>query len=781
MRRPALLLGIVLAALPAACNKSAPKSGSAVAAPAVRQDPVHDSSGLLVTLKATSPEKRARAISMAREMDEQGQDPVPVLLEALKDNTSGPSGGTHPDRSTSTRETAVLALLELKGKGKKALLDGGYKHLEQGLHHKDANVREHAANAFGMVGPDAKGSSEALAKSCADANQDVRSAAYRSLQRIKTFPAVPVLRLLMHPDTGVAGEAAAALTWLKPTGPEAVEPLLNAIKREVKPKQEPGDVTFIKNAAAEALANVGKGAESAVPALVEMLTKAKKDDVEAMAKPQKATDTAASLSGPVLALRRIGKPAAEAVVPLLKHDQPIVRFQAAAVLSGMNPAEATVALPAVQAAMEAERGLPNGELYAFEEMVAATLNLGGDAEKVLGQITELLKSDTDLVRYRSAKVLGRLGRKAAPAAPKLAELLNDPKSLIQEAALEALAAIGPAAKDSVIDIAKMLDGTDVSLAREAAKTLRAFGPAAAPAVPALAKALDSNDQGLCVESAEALTAIGPEAVGAVEAIAKHLGDANARREERIALLQAASAVGPPAKDAIPAIAKLLGEKEVAIRVAAADTLGKVGAGNADAIKSLVGAFKDTTLAVQAAVFRALGGMGPGGKAAATDVKAFGDQSKDPAVKVWAAGALMAFGSDTDANGKIILAALKDKTAKSARSAAVDAAEFLGTKGRSAVPDLIDVLQDKSQATTVRERAARTLGKLGMQAKDAIRPLTDLLKDSDKGLRRAAADGLGSMGPDAVGAAPKLRDLIKSDPAVADAAQAALDKIEPEKK
>jgi hypothetical protein len=33
----------------------------------------------------------------------------------------------------------------------------------------------------------------------------------------------------------------------------------------------------------------------------------------------------------------------------------------------------------------------------------------------------------------------------------------------------------------------------------------------------------------------------------------------------------------------------------------------------------------------------------------------------------------------------------------------------------------------------------------------------------------------------VTAAPKLRDLVKSDREVADAAQAALDKIEPEKK
>jgi hypothetical protein len=38
-----------------------------------------------------------------------------------------------------------------------------------------------------------------------------------------------------------------------------------------------------------------------------------------------------------------------------------------------------------------------------------------------------------------------------------------------------------------------------------------------------------------------------------------------------------------------------------------------------------------------------------------------------------------------------------------------------------------------------------------------------------------------MGAEAVTAVPKLRELAKTDPTVADAAQAALDKIEPEKK
>jgi HEAT repeat protein len=558
------------------------------------------------------------------------------------------------------------------------------------------------------------------------------------------------------------------------------------VKRQPRAKQEPGQIAFIKNASAEALAGVGKGAETAVPALVEMMTRAKKEDVEAMVLPAKATDTGANLSGPVLALRRIGKPAAEAVIPLLKHDQPLVRFQAAAVLSGMTPSEGNVALEAVQEAMGAERNRPNGELYAFEEMVAATLNLGGDAESVLNQLTELLKSDNEVVRYRSAKALTRLGRKAAPAAKKLTELLNDPVAQVQYAALEALAAIGPAAKDSVIEIAKKVESDDVNLAREATQALRLLGPAAALAVPALAKALDSNDASLSSDAAQALAAVGPEAVAAVDAIAKHLGDANSRREERIALLQAAAAIGPPAKEAIPAITKLMSERDTTLRVAAAETLGKVGPGNPEVIKILaapLGDIRNNPTTLQAAVLKALAGMGPAAKDAAGEVKGYGEKANDPANKVLAAATLVALGSDPDANAKVVLSALKDKdpAARPARAAAVEAVEFLGARARPAVPDLLDVLQDKGQLAPVREKAARSLGKLGGQAKDAIQPLTALLRDPDKGIRRAAADALGQLGPDAVVAAPKLRELVASDPAIADAARAALDKIEPAKK
>lgn len=790
--RPALSLAL-LAVLPAACNKSTPKAGPAVtttAAPARNTQAEYDLTRLAAELKAASPEKRTKAITMAADLDAEGEEVIPVLLTALKEPTVGKLGNTS-ERPDSTRETAVLALLGIKDRGKKALLEKGLAGLEVDLKHKDPSVREHTANAIGMVGPDAKGSAEALTKLGADPSKEVRNAAYRAMEKIKTVPPGPILKLMNHPNLDIAAQAADALRWLKPTGPESVPPLLEALKREPRAKEEPNDVAYIRNAAADALGNIGKGAEAAVDDLVDMLKRVKQEDFEKMVRPMKATDTSVAVAGPVHALRRIGKPAVPAVVPLLKSKEPIVRYQAAAVLSGMTPADGAEALPRVQEALEAERGLPNGQMMIFQELAAGALNLGGDQEKVTTLVIDLLKSDEEVVRLQAARLLARVGRKAAPAVPRLTELLNDPKYEVQVAAVEALAAAGPAAKDAVIELGKKAESEDVGLARAACQALRNLGPAAAPAAPSLAKALDANDQSLCIDAALALAAVGPEAVTAVGALVKHLADDSTRREERVALLQAAAAIGPPAKDALPTITKLVTDKDLAVRAAAIETLGKVGDGNPEAIKKLTDVLKDTRNtppSAQAALLRALAGMGAKGKSAAGDVKAYQDAAKDTSSKVWAAAALTALGTDADANARVVLAALKDTSpqAKTARVSAIDAAELLGPKAKPGVPDLVEALKDKSAAgradgTTVRDRAARTLGKLGPTAKPAVGPLADLLKDPDKGARRSAAEALGAIGPDASAAVPKLRDLARAEPDLAGVANAALDRIEPPKK
>jgi hypothetical protein len=72
-----------------------------------------------------------------------------------------------------------------------------------------------------------------------------------------------------------------------------------------------------------------------------------------------------------------------------------------------------------------------------------------------------------------------------------------------------------------------------------------------------------------------------------------------------------------------------------------------------------------------------------------------------------------------------------------------------------VPALIDALKDEEKS--VRQYAARTLVRVG---KDAVGPLTDLLKGKDKAQRANAAYVLGQLGAAAEDALPLLIKALK---------------------
>ena len=209
--------------------------------------------------------------------------------------------------------------------------------------------------------------------------------------------------------------------------------------------------------------------------------KADVEEVERAIKAAKPGQKGTAVSGPMLAFRKIGKPAVEKLRPLLKHESPVVRFQVAAILGGMGK-EAADAIPDIQVALDVERTLPTSQNYVVEELLVAALNLGADPGRVVNAIVELLKSDEAIVRYRAANLVARIGPKAVLAVPRLGEMLNDPEPKVQLAAIDALAAIGPAAKEVVFELGKKVEGNDPTAARAAAAALKAFGPAAAPAV-----------------------------------------------------------------------------------------------------------------------------------------------------------------------------------------------------------------------------------------------------------------------------------------------------------
>jgi HEAT repeat protein len=88
-----------------------------------------------------------------------------------------------------------------------------------------------------------------------------------------------------------------------------------------------------------------------------------------------------------------------------------------------------------------------------------------------------------------------------------------------------------------------------------------------------------------------------------------------------------------------------------------------------------------------------------------------------------------------------------------------AAAPAGAQDRSGeVPGLLVSL--KSDQAAVRAGAARTLGEIGPQAKDAVGDLTAALRDSDRDVRQNAATSLGNIGSAAQPAAAELSAALR---------------------
>jgi HEAT repeat protein len=84
--------------------------------------------------------------------------------------------------------------------------------------------------------------------------------------------------------------------------------------------------------------------------------------------------------------------------------------------------------------------------------------------------------------------------------------------------------------------------------------------------------------------------------------------------------------------------------------------------------------------------------------------------------------------------------------------------LLGRIGKPAVPALIDALADRWQESR-QSVVARTLGRIGPAAAEAVPALAHELTSENANVRQAAAEGLGQIGPPAEPAVPALIQLL----------------------
>jgi HEAT repeat protein len=778
----AMLLTLLLLA---GCKKSEPPPAVAVQSDAPAAAENDDRVAILIAqLGDKSPAKRQDAVNNLVRLDRAGTLVIPSLLEALKDPAADELGQHFPGELHSTREAAVQALLQLGPKAEKDLQTYALKTLQEGLNDPKPAVREHTTYALALMGPKAAPAAAALARLCAERTKEVREAAYSALEKIgPSVPVEPILALLTNDDPDICRDAAEALSWLKPKDPAALPLLLAALTNTKLAQKSPDTAVYVRNTAAAALGALGENAKEAIPTLVNAVKKADAEELRRTLEPGKGKGRRRVFeSGAMQALRRIGKPAVPALVPLLKDKQPAVRWQAAVILGGIGP-DAKEALPDLQTAVETERD-------AFAVVAAAALaqvQIGGDPKKPVAKVIELLGSDEPAIRGSAAAVLEAFGRQAAPAVEKLTALLDDEDEMVRGQALGTLRAIGPAGRKAVPALTKRLSDTDAEVRAGAVRALRALGPQAAPAVPELIKGLASDDLNVREGSVEALQAIGPAAKDAVPELTSLLRTKVANPIHHLPALRALAAIGPDAKSATPALLQLLDDKDTELRLAVLDTLGSIEAAMPEVIARLqMIAQRDSFSTVRAAAIRALGRMGPAAKEASPALKAIAEGT-GPDLRVWASAALARIGVEPAANTAVVVEALKDRspTGRVARLAALDALQLLGPAGKDALPLLEELLRDRTpisrgEKMQLRQKAAEALSYLGAAAQPAVPKLADLLNDGAEDVRRTAVEALGRLGPEAVAAADRLRELARSDPALTRVALEALDRIEPGK-
>ena len=161
--------------------------------------------------------------------------------------------------------------------------------------------------------------------------------------------------------------------------------------------------------AAKTFVRIGGDPEVAIDALIEALEKC-----------TRSSDVADVLGA--LARLRVESPSVRAAVePLLKDDDPNVR-SAAAYAFGISGGNADVATRAVIEALRAEQQATGTPRFTFSRVLWLA-----DADGMsMSVLIEMLHSEQATERAFAARLIGRAGKRAAPALPRLKGMLADP-------------------------------------------------------------------------------------------------------------------------------------------------------------------------------------------------------------------------------------------------------------------------------------------------------------------------------------------------------------------
>jgi HEAT repeat protein len=758
MARPAALLLLLL--LTAGCGKKpgpAPPPEVAVEPPSsgpAEQNRPTERDKLLADLKSNKAEKRRDAVDAIGpyvEMDEGTRD---ALLDLLRDKTTDGPGKTHPTRITSTREAAAIALLRAGPNGETALTQKGLIALREGLSDKDPAVREHTAHVIGLIGPPAKSLANPLLRLASeDKDPQVRAIAFDSLRTVGITDVPSLAAMLNAKDPDVKRRAAELISIQPEVPPFAVPSLCRALDDEDEVIRVSAAMALVaaapKDASKEAVASLLTVIKARFPAMFDPMT-ARPDD------PQFIYFTALAKQG------QLGVPAA---IELLKHKNQLVRYLALQTLAEIGPI-AKEAAPQIH-------DLFTDPDVALEAIVTLA-KVGGDGlEDGLRQLEYGLASTKPEIVVAAIDGVTRLGAPAKKMGPEVLKQLESPVPPIRFAAVGYVATLAaPEAAKQAPALGKLASDPEPAIRRRVANVLEKLGPAAAPAAEAVGQALlKESDEATREQFVDALVAMGPAAKPAVIGLAPLLSQGSTPIPLRIKVIGALITADPAAKETAAALVIAAADRDPAVKRTAAAAIGKLNPLPDDARNALVKLTKpDQPGNVQMAALRGLATAGKRAAAAKPDLEAAA-KSQIPGTALWANVALAAVDGDVGKSSATVREALTGRNG-AARVAAADALTLLGPTAAD-VPALIKLSREKTPGA--QEAAARALGLAG--TKDSVPRLIELLNEPDADVRLAAAESLGKIGPPAaIPAIPKLKDAMRSNPALVGVCTKALEKL-----
>ena len=624
------------------------------------------------------------------------------------------------------RRKALAVLAKFGPKAKNAIAP-----LVHALRDPDPEVRGLAADALGAIGPNAREAVPTLVLVMKDekAGPFFLSKAAMAAGSIGGPENREVIRLLLLHNRLKFGDPLIHGGYLAKFPAQSVPHLIAHLKDEdagvrARAAWVLGTLAQRHDAADPLLPKVGPTARDIGPALVLAL-----DD-------SRPAVRLAAASALVLVEPRL----ADKVIPTVLAALRAKQVQAYSAAELLRPA-AKAAVPALIRALDE----PNDEIR-FE--VASALAYLGEA--AVPPLAEALKAERVRVRSGAAVALGRMGKvSVGPALPALVAALKDSDAGARLDAAEALSHIDPEKAGLAVPVlAAALRAEKAPDRLRAAEALERLRGTARPAVPALLAALNDEDRPVRLAATLALIAIDREAAAASVPVLIDIlqnGDTLARRRTA----RAAASLGPAAKGAVPELLRALKADDVHLRLAAAEAVARVDRSQAKAgIEVLAGLLADKkhrSSMVRAYALQALGRIGPDAKDALPVLAAVLDD--DGPFHGEAAAVMLKIDPQNAAALDFLRKVLKGQAANDGLFEMFEDMPELGAAAKPLVPDLLSHL--KAPAAFFRLNAARTLGAIGPDAREAVPLLRELAaKDKRADVREAAAEALKKIEPKA---------------------------------